>query len=174
VSVLYATVAELKKVLSSTDAGSGTAATLNDDQLTLALQAGSNRVSVYSGTVWDSSTPASVPPDILHDLTLDLAAFWANKTYLKHKEITPTSGIWLAYTEAMKVLEAVRKGEIRLDPQAPGSVGQETGRVINRIPNVFQHDDSNTRVNSQGNLEASTPPDMWVRDAFDDWGTQGW
>src|SRR6266568_3836761 len=57
-SPLYATIPDLRLVLDSTDAGTGTAAQLSDAQLTLALAAASTRVSTYTGTVFDSSTPA--------------------------------------------------------------------------------------------------------------------
>ena len=77
---LYASVADLRNVMDATDSGTGTAAQLTDTQLTLALYAGSNRVSVYAGNLYDSSVPEAVPPGILHDLTLDVACFWATKT----------------------------------------------------------------------------------------------
>ena len=41
---LYASVADLRNVMSGTDSGTGTAAQLTDDQLTLALYAASNSV----------------------------------------------------------------------------------------------------------------------------------
>ena len=84
---LYATVADLQAVMASTDSGTGTAAQLTETQLTLALYAASNRVSVYAGNMFDSSSAEATPPAILHDLTLDLACFWATKTYLKYKAI---------------------------------------------------------------------------------------
>ena len=58
---LYATVADLRNVMSGTDSGSGTAAALTDAQLDLALYAASNRVSVYAGNVYDSSVPPRRP-----------------------------------------------------------------------------------------------------------------
>jgi hypothetical protein len=160
--VLYATVADLREVLSSTDSGVGTPAQLNDDQLTLALYSASNRVSVYSGTIWDSSSPQWVPPPILHDLTLDLAAFFAWKIYLKGKSIATDHPAFVAYTSAQDMLNAVRDGKIRLDPEPAGAIGpQDSALVINRIPPVFTHEDSNTRIGLDGVLEADTSPDYW-------------
>jgi phage gp36-like protein len=159
---MYASLADLKLVMDSTDTGTGTAAQLSDAQLTLALQAASNRVSVYAGNVYDSSTPQSVPPDIFHDLTLDLAAFWATVTYLKNKEMPQNHPVLLRYKDAQGVLNAVRDGKLRLDVTAPGGVGQETGVVINRIPRIFTGDDSNTTINPMtGSLQADVPSDMW-------------
>ena len=51
------------------------------------------------GNVYDSSVPQAVPPAILHDLTLDLAPFWAAKTYLKGKAIPADHPAYIAYTE---------------------------------------------------------------------------
>lgn len=155
---LYASVADLRNVLSGTDSGTGTAAQLTDDQLTLALYSASNRVSVYAGNFYDSSVPQADPPPILHDLALDLAAFWAAKTYMKFKVIEPTSPIFIAYTNAMQVLRDVRDGKVDLGPGVAPGIGDETGTVINRIPPVFTGRDSNTRVSPEtGVLEADSP-----------------
>jgi hypothetical protein len=160
---MYASVADLRNVMAGTDSGMGTADQLTDAQLTLALYAGSNRVSVYSGNVWDSSTPQAVPPAILHDLTLDLACFWAYKTYLKSKSIDATHPVYIAYKDAMSVLSDVRDGKILLDPAPAPGIGQETGAIINRIPPVFTGRDSNTRVDPRtGTLEPDVPLGMWA------------
>ena len=52
---LYASTADLRSVLAGTDGGTGTAGQLDEQQLSLALYAASNRVSVYAGNVYDSS-----------------------------------------------------------------------------------------------------------------------
>jgi phage gp36-like protein len=154
---LYASPADLRNMIEGTDAGKGTAAMLTDAQLTLALYSASNRVSVYVGNVYDSSTPQATPPAILHDLTLDLAAFWAFKTYRKDKVMANDHPVYMAYKDAMSILEDARDGKVRLDPAPPGSVGSEIGVVINLIPPIFTGDDSNTRVGQGGVLESDTP-----------------
>lgn len=160
---LYASVADLRQVMSGTDSGSGTAAQLTDAQLELALYSASNRVSVYAGNVFDGSTPAANPPAILHDLTLDLAAFWAAKTYLKWKEVPQTSPTYIAFQNAMQMLNDVRDGKILLDPAPAPGIGEETGVVINRIPPVFTGADSNTRISPvTGTLESDTPLGYWT------------
>jgi len=162
VTTLYATVSDLRLIMDGTDAGTGTAAQLSDEQLTLALQAASNRVSVYAGSVYDSSTPQATPPDIFHDLTLDLAAFWATVTYRKSKAMAADDPVRLRYNDAQALLNAVRDGKLRLDVVAPGGVGQETGHVVNPLPPVFTPDDSNTATNPMtGALQADVPSDMW-------------
>lgn len=169
---LYANATDLKQVLASTDS-TGTAAQLTDSQLTLALTAASNRISVFAGAVYDSSTPASVPPDIFHDLCLDIAAFWATTTYMKHKIIGPTHPIWLRYTEAQKLLDDVRDGKLRLDIYAAGETGAETAaRIINRIPKIFTPANSNTRYDPvTGYVEPDTPYDMYSYRSW--WGDLG-
>ena len=170
---LYATIADLRDVLSGTDSGSGTPAALTDEQLTLALYSASNRVSVYAGGVYDSSNPAATPPAILHDLTLDLAAFWAWRTYLKGKAIPPDHPSFIAYKDAANILEEVRKGEIRLDPASEPGIGSETGTVINRIPSIFTGADSNTRLDpSTGYLESDIPWNQWGPRGLD-WAEAG-
>jgi phage gp36-like protein len=170
---LYASVADLRNVMAGTDSGTGTADQLTDDQLTLALYAASNRVSVYAGNVYDSSTPEANPPAILHDLTLDLACFWATKTYLKSKSIEATHPIYIAYKDAMQILHDVRTGTVLLDPVAAPGIGQETGQVINRIPPVFTGADSNTRVSPRtGYLEADVPLGSWAPMGVD-WTDEG-
>jgi phage gp36-like protein len=160
---LYASVDDLRQAMYGTDTGTGTAAQLTDQQLQLALYAGSNRVSVYAGNVYDGSTSAASPPAILHDLTIDLARFWADVTYLKHKAIEPTSPVYLAYKDAMSILQDVRSGKILLDPAPAPGIGQETGVIINRMPPVFTGRDSNTRIDPvTGTLEADVPFDQWA------------
>lgn len=162
-TTLYATVDDLRSVLEGTDGGTGTPAALNDAQLTLALTSASTRISVYFGSVMDGSVPQAVPPDVFHDLTLDLAAFWAWKTYLKGKSIPATHPAFIAYQNAVKMLNDVRDGKLRLDPAPAGGINSETGTVINRIPPVFTGADSNTRVDPQtGFLESDTPFDQWT------------
>jgi hypothetical protein len=162
VATLYATVADLVSSLSGTDSGTGTPVQLSTAQLTLALQRASSTVSVYAGNTYDGSSPAAVPPDIFHDLTLDLAGFWAWKTYLKGKEVPSAHPAYIAFQNAMTMLEAARKGELRLDPAVAGGIGSEIGAVYNRIPPVFTGDDSNVRINPYtGTLESDVPFNQW-------------
>jgi Protein of unknown function (DUF1320) len=152
---VYASVSDLRLVLDGTDAGTGTAAQLTDAQLGLALQSASDRVAVYAGTSYD---PASAPP-MVGDLTLDLAAWYATTYYLKQKDMGPNHPVVLRYTEAMKILDAVRQGEVYLDPSVSAAA---SAAVINKIPNIFTGDDSNTAVDpGSGVLYATTPPDMY-------------
>lgn len=168
--VLYSTIANLRQAMNSTDTGTGTGAALTDAQLTLALQAASARVSVFAGNIFDGSSAQAVPPAIFEPLTLDLAAFWAYKMYLKHKVMDPQHPVLLAYTDAMKILTDVRDGKLRLDVVTVGGIGEEIGVVINRIPPVFNSDDSNTRIDpTTGFLQSDTPFSEWTPHSDDPW-----
>jgi phage gp36-like protein len=166
---LYASVDDLRQVMAGTDGGTGTATQLTDEQLQLALYAASNRVSVYAGNIYDGSSSVAAPPPILHDLTLDLAVFWAAKTYLKWKAMEPANPVYIAYQNVMSILQDVRAGKILLDPAVAPGIGEETGVVINRLPPIFTGEDSNTRLGAGGVLQADVPPGMWAPMGAD-WG----
>lgn len=171
-TVLYATTADLKEVLGSTDAGTGTAAQLSNAQLTLALQAGSNRVSIFAGAVYDSSSAGATPPAVFHDLALDLAAFYATTFYLKQKNMGADHPVRLRYNDAMLILNDVRDGKVRLDVTQPGGVITAGGTIINRIPRIFTMDDSDTRYDpGTGTLAADTTPDTLSRGILGDFGS---
>lgn len=159
---LYVSLQDLRDALDSTDDGTGTPSKLSDDQLTLALHWGSNRVSVYAGNFYDGTNPQAEPPPILHDLSLDLAVFRAWVTYLKGKVVPADHPALIAYQGALSILKDVRNGTILLDvADAPGSGA--AGKVINRVPPVFTGRDSSTRTNPvTGTLEADVPDGMWA------------
>lgn len=159
--VLYASVTDLINVLAGTDGGTGTPATLSQAQLILALTSASNRVSVYFGSIQDDSNASATPPSIFHDLTLDLAAFFAWRTYLKGKAIPSDHPAYLAYQNAQQMLNDARDGVLRLDPAAAGGVNSEIGEVINLIPRIFTHQDSNTRIDPLTGALTSDDPFGW-------------
>ena len=167
-TVQYASVADLVSVLSGTDSGIGTPAQLSPAQLTLALQNASSRISIYFGSIQDESNPQAMPPTAFHDICLDLASFWAWKTYLKGKAIPADHPAFIAYKDATQLLQDVRDGKLRLDPAPAGGITSETGTVINRIPPIFTGEDSNTRVDQMtGYLTADRPYGMWGPDMQD-------
>jgi Bacteriophage Mu, Gp36 len=160
---LYASIDDLKDWVSGTDAGTGTPAQLSDDQLTLCLYSASNRVSVYAGGTYDGSSDTANPPPVFHDLTLDLAAFFAWRTYLKGKVMASDHPVFIAYQNATQMLNDVRDGKITLDVATAGSVapGQQA-LIINRIPPIFTGKDSNTRIGLDGVLEDDVPAGLWT------------
>jgi phage gp36-like protein len=159
---LYASIADLRLVLDSTDAGLGTGAQLSDEQLTLALQAGTDRVTTYAGTIYDPTPGTGNMPGLVRDLTLDISAWYATTYYLKHKGMDSNHPVVLRYAEAVKVLDQVRQGLVALDVATEAAA---SARIINRIPNIFTGEDSNTTVQND-DLLVSTPADMWSRPAI--------
>jgi hypothetical protein len=167
---LYASVDDLKDWVSGTDSGIGTPAQLNEDQLTLCLYSASNRVSVYAGGIYDGSTDIAVAPPIFHDLTLDLAAFFAWRTYLKGKVMANDHPVFIAYQNATSMLNDVRDGKITLDVAVAGGLAPgQSALIINRIPPIFTGQDSNTRVGLNGVLEDDVPAGLWSPRGMD-WG----
>jgi hypothetical protein len=176
-TVLYAPLTDLRLVMGGTDAGSGDPSTLSDAQLTLALTSASNVVSAYAGNVFDVTQAMTgqnfTPPVLLHDVCLDLATWYAWRFYNKHKEIGAQHPAMLAYTHAIKVLEDVRDGRVRVDPDIPGSPGAETGHVNNPIPPIFTGDNSNTYYDPfTGTIEPSVPDDMFRADLGELYGSE--
>ena len=173
-TTLYATVADLRLALQGTDDGTGTAAKLTNPQLTQALTAASSRVSVYAGGIYDSSDPTAMPPPIFWDLTVSIATYFATAMYLKQKELVQQHPSYVRYQDAMKVLQDARDGKVRLDVETAGSIASETGLVINRVPNIFNGRDSNTRINPlNSTIEADTPFDEWMPGWLGAWDSGG-
>jgi hypothetical protein len=156
---LYASIDDLREWVSGTDSGVGTPAQLSDAQLSLCLYSASNRVSIYAGGIYDGSSDVADPPPVFHDLTLDLAAFFAWRTYLKGKVMASDHPVFVAYQNATQILNDVRDNKVDLDVAIAGSgVGpSETAHAINRIPPIFTGEDSNTRIGIDGVLEADIP-----------------
>ena len=156
---LYASIGDLRLWLDGTDSGTGTPSQLSDDQLSLCLYSASNRVSIYAGGIYDGSSDSADPPPVFHDLTLDLAAFFAWRTYLKGKTMASDHPVFVAYTSATQILNDVRDNKVDLDVMVAGTgVGpSEQSHLINRIPPIFTGADSNTRIGPDGVLEDDIP-----------------
>jgi phage gp36-like protein len=173
-ATLYTDTATLQLALQGSDSGTGTAAALTVAQLTQAITAASNRVSVYAGGIYDSSDPEAIPPAIFADLTLDLAVYFATCMYLKQRTLDPNHPVSARYKSAMSVLQDARDGKIRLDVETVGSINSETGIIINRVPRIFTGDDSNTRINPfTGAIEADTPYSGWAPSMVGGWDQGG-
>lgn len=171
---LYASVDDLRLWLDGTDSGVGTPSQLSNDQLSLCLYSASNRVSVYTGGTWDGSTPEADPPPILHDITLDLAAFFAWRTYLKGKVMAADHPVFVAYQNAQQILNDVIGSKIYLNVGVAGQgASGDRSHVINRIPPIFTGADSNTRIGMDGILEDDVPVPEWSPRGTGWWSPQG-
>lgn len=158
-AVQYITTAALKLAMSSTDAGTGTAAGLTEAELTEVIGRASNRVSSWVGQTFDTdlATPAFDVPPMVVDLTTQIAVYYAWLNYLKGKPMSAQHPAYLGYQDAMATLKAINAGDIRIDPQPAGGL-TEVAIVIN--PNrgpIFTDEDSNVSLGPQGELVAGTP-----------------
>ena len=121
---LYASVADLRAVMSGTDSGSGTAAQLTDSQLELALYAAATAYRSMQAMSTTGRRPEANPPPILHDLTLDLAVL------LGRQDLSQIQG----YAERLADLSRLHQrdeassrtcaqGTILLDPAVAPGIG---------------------------------------------------
>jgi phage gp36-like protein len=155
VSLYYCTPADIRQNVAGTDDGTGTCAQLDVRVLQAAIGRASSRVSGYTGDDYD---PTEVP-DLVRDLTVQLATYYATLTYRKSMDLAATDPVYLGYADAMATLKAISAGSVTVVPaspaEPPGTPPQPSApRVINTIPSVFSGSDSATEVTPWGNLRA--------------------
>jgi phage gp36-like protein len=155
--VSYCTPADIRNNVAGTDDGTGTCAQLDASILLAKIAQASSRVSSYTGEAYD---PSEVP-DLVKDLTVQLATYYATLTYRKGKDLGPQDPVYLSYLDAMATLKAIAAGQVQVTPSQPsGPPGTPPApvraRVINRIPAVFSPADSATEIRA-GRLRPSGP-----------------
>jgi hypothetical protein len=160
--VYYCTPTDIRDNVGGTDEGTGTCAQLEDEQLTEAIGKASSRISATTGTVYepDASDPAGTVPDLVADLTIALATFYATLTYRKNLAVPVTDPAWLAYQDALTTLKGIQAGQITVDPQPPGEGpgADAAARVINTIPRIFTGADAGVERTLRGGIEAERGP----------------
>jgi hypothetical protein len=135
----YCTVQDVRDAVSGTDHGTGTAAALAPAQIEGAISRASTRVGMYAGSSWvpDSSHPDVHVPDLVRDLTVQLAAYYATLIYRKGVPLDPNDPVALGYADAMKALNAISNGEAEVIPAGPGGdVPGGGGHVVNTVPRM--------------------------------------
>ena len=162
----YCAPSDVRDNVAGTDSGTGTCAQLSDSELTAAIVRASSRVSAWTGQAYD---PPDVP-DLIFDLTVQLATWYGTLTYRKGKALPADDPVALGYADAMATLKAISSGSVVVvppdpgDPPGPDEPQPSVPRVINTIPSVFSGRDSATEVTSGGRLRAAGA-----------WGTgRGW
>ena len=163
--VYYCQPSDIRDNVAGTDGGTGTCATLTDQQLTEAIGRASSKVSAYAGTTFeaDTSAPVVVVPDLIFGVTLALATFYATLTYKKGVDLTAYDPVVLAYNDAMQTLKDIASGTIQLAPPDPGEPSSTPSRVINTIPRTFTFEDSGTEPNGRGGISAAGAPGSSLR-----------
>lgn len=86
----------------------GTAAELNDEQLARFIQRAQDRVDATTGFSFED------PPNVVVDVTLSLATFYATLAYRKGKSLDQFHPILLMYQDATNMLSQMQQGLIEL------------------------------------------------------------
>lgn len=150
----YCTPADIRSNVAGTDEGTGTCAAMPDLELNAAISKASTRVGSYTGTAYD---PGAVP-DLIADLTVQLATYYATLTYRKSRDLAATDPVYLQYVDAMATLRAISSGSITVVPvpPAPGGTPPQPSvpRVINTVPGVFTDEDAGVQRTLGGRIEA--------------------
>lgn len=157
---MYCLPSDIRSNVAGTDAGTGTCAALEDPQLLAAIAQASSKVSAYVGTsfVVDAADPVIVVPDLVKNLTIQIATFYATLTYRKGKELAAMDPVYLGYQDAMATLKDVVAGNIEVAPTAPADPTDKPGTVIQTIPSIFTYSDSGVVPNRRGGIEAAGAP----------------
>lgn len=158
----YCSPDDIRDNVGGTDSGTGTCAMLADNQLIEAIGKASARVSASTGTLYapDAANPAETVPDLIADLTIALATFYATLTYRKNLALPATDPVYLQYLDALATLKGIQAGQITVDPQPPGegAGADEAARVINTLPAVFTGRDAGVERTLRGGIEAQRGP----------------
>jgi phage gp36-like protein len=165
---MYCLPADIRANVAGTDAGTGTAAMLEDAQLNSAIAQASAKVSAYVGTsyVIDAANPVIVVPDLVKTCAIQLGTFYATLIYRKGKSLSATDPVYLGYQDALKTLTDVAAGRIEVAPTAPADPVDRPGHVVNTLPRVFDHADSGTEPNGRGGIEAAGAPGSRFMDGW--------
>ena len=157
---MYCLPSDIRANVAGTDAGTGTCAMLSDAQLDAAIAQASAKVSAYAGTsyVVDVADPTVTVPDLVANLTIQIATFYGTLTYRKGKDLSAMDPVYLGYQDAMKTLQDISAGKIEVAPTAPADPVDRPGYTRNLIPRVFTYDDSGTVPNGRGGIEPAGAP----------------
>lgn len=161
---------DIRQNVAGTDQGTGTCATLTDDQLTAAITQAASKIAAYTGTDWepDASDPVVTPPGIVKTCTVQLATFYATLVYRKGKDLSQFDPVYLGYQDAMRTLTDIISGKIEISPSTPGEPVAAGGYVRNTVPPTFDHLDTGTLINP---LTGRVEPDYGPGQG---WGRGSW
>jgi phage gp36-like protein len=126
---MYCTVFDVRNALTpGAVADATTAASLDDAQITDAINEADSRINTYlpsDYTVPQTSVQQGDPvatfvvaPDIIRFWSRDIAAYLATLTYKKHMNVPEDDPVRLRYEMAMEALRLAKDGKITLPPDA--------------------------------------------------------
>lgn len=166
--VSYCAPSDIRSAVAGTDDGTGTCAMLTDPQLNAAIKQASSKVSAYAGTAWytDAADPTITVPDLVFNLTVQIATFYATLTYRKGKDLSQYDPVMLGYADAMATLKDIISGNIEVEPVPPGDPVAAGGHVINTVPRSFTYEDSGVEPDGRGGITAAGAPGSLLRDGW--------
>lgn len=129
----YLMAQDLREALAGTENLAGTAATLSDNDLADAIRKAQAEVDAKLGTR-GYTVPFTDPPELVIDITTDIAAYLATLTYRRGEQINRDEPVSLAYTRAEQMLTQITSGAATL--QAPGGAveaASAAGVVVNPV-----------------------------------------
>lgn len=113
----YLMAADLRAALAGSENLTGTAASLADEDLDDAIRKAQAEVDAKLG-IRGYTVPFTGPPELVIDITTDIAAYLATLTYRRGEQISRDEPVSLAYTRAEQMLSQITSGAATL--QAPG------------------------------------------------------
>jgi phage gp36-like protein len=140
VPVVYATADEVRSAVArDPNKPTGTAASLEDEQLDEHIV---NAQAEVDGTLRGRYTTPMVPcPEMVKQITIDIASYVATLSYREGKDLTVQDPVSLRYTRAQRLLARIADGTIDLDAGDGGAAQPSTvgglGAPINANPRLF-------------------------------------
>lgn len=119
----YLTVTDLRDLLAGSEDLPGTAASLSDADLTSAIEQAQAEVDARFGVRYD--TPFANPPQLVVDITGDIAAYRATLLARRGEQVQPNEAVALRYQQAEQMLAAAAKGQLVLPIAATESAAGE-------------------------------------------------
>lgn len=116
----YTTIHQVRYALArNLEAPDGTAAELDDPSIQNQIDAATAEVDGRIGTIY--AVPIETPPNLIKEITRDIAAFLCETVFREWREIPANNPIYLRYTRAVNMLKDIAKGLIVLPgiPVAP-------------------------------------------------------
>lgn len=125
----YCSIADVKVVLRGTSGELPAGAdTLDDDQILQAIRSAQTEIDLALSQFY--ITPLNPVPDVIHDITQEIAAFMSDLTYRMSKPYSITNPFWLRYQRVKAFLDGITKGTYYVNV-SEDNLRQDTSEVIN-------------------------------------------
>ncbi|HEV2172918.1 MAG TPA: phage protein Gp36 family protein [Nitrospira sp.] len=115
----YAAPSDIRDAVAPDGSVTGTCGELDDDQLQGYIQRSQDLVDGYTATpFFDWNVP-----NLIKDLVIQLATFYATLAYRKGKELNAMHPVYLGYQDAQRTLTGIKSGTIEFEPPQPAPDG---------------------------------------------------